>query len=86
VALIDPAEFERGKRQAIAEWKKSGDPKVAAAFAELTLERCGFGMDPRARLCWAVVNGLRIGLAFGIESGEYERSFVTRMSRPPPPS
>ncbi|HVY60584.1 MAG TPA: hypothetical protein VHF22_02975 [Planctomycetota bacterium] len=84
MALVDPAEFERGRALAVAEWKRSGEPKVAAAFEALRFEKCGFGMDPRARLCWAVVNGLRIGLAFGLESGEYERSFVTRMSQRPP--
>ena len=77
MALIDLEQFERGKLLAAAEWKRR-EPKIAAAFAELALERCGFGMDQRSRTCWAKVGAVRIGLAFGLESGEYERSFVIR--------
>jgi hypothetical protein len=86
MALIDPDEFARGRALAVADWKKRGEPLIAKAFEALALERCGFGLTQTARTCWAVVNGLRIGLAFAIESGEYERSWVERPPAAPPPA
>lgn len=86
VALIDPAEFDRAKLLAAAEWQRRGEAATAAAFMKLDLARCGFGMDQRSRTCWGHADGLRIGLAFDIESGDYERSFVIRAKPAPPRS
>jgi hypothetical protein len=78
MALIDPAEFQRGRALAVAEWERRGDGATARAFGRLELAACGFGMDQRSRTCWATIDGLKIGLAFDLESGAYERSFVIR--------
>jgi hypothetical protein len=78
VALIDPDEFERAKLLAAAEWQRMGEKEIASAFGHLKLTQCGFGMHQNSRTCWAVVKDVRIFLAFGLESGEYERSFIVR--------
>lgn len=85
MALIDAEEFERGKLEAAAEWQKRKQPKLAAAFAAMTLEKCGFGMDPRGRICWATIDGVKVFLAFDIETGAYKGSSVLPGAGPSAP-
>ncbi len=78
MALIDPGEFERGKREAAEYWRRRGDAAAAEAFLALDLAACRFGMDARGRLAWGRAGGLEVGLRFGLKSGAFLNSFVRR--------
>jgi hypothetical protein len=81
MALIDPVEFEKGKAEAAEYWRRRGDDTAAAAFGRMALGGCRFGMDARARLAWARMEAVEVGLRFEIASGAYVGSFVRRPSR-----
>jgi len=84
MALIPEADFESARARAEAEWRARGDGDTAALFAALAHGRCGFGLQSGMRVCWATVNGRRIGLLFSLEDGTYLRSFVVKEAGPRP--
>lgn len=80
MGLVDEREFDRGKKHACAYWLDRKVDDVAEAFLLLRLEACRFGLDQTHRIAWADFGGLRVGLRFDAETGEYETSFFRRPS------
>ena len=76
--LVDQDEFERGRRLAAEDWRKKGDPALAARFETLELSACGFGLDAAARLVFSRAGAPRVGLRFDLLTGAFSGSFVQR--------